>query len=106
MGIMLALARVKLKCPKIFFWGIGLLARFLHYILMYPNPTLKRYQRTMSEQDAKIAAQILADKTGKAVYVHLQGSSARISELPGTMRCVRVQPNMEEHNMRVALAYA
>jgi hypothetical protein len=46
----------------------------------------------MSESSALIAAEILANQTGKAVYVHLQGTHARISEEPGTMRCIRVQP--------------
>lgn len=46
----------------------------------------------MFESDAIIAAKLLAVKLRKAVYVHLQGTHARISEIGGTMRCIRVQP--------------
>jgi hypothetical protein len=46
----------------------------------------------MSEQVALSAAVILANKLGKAVYVHGFGKNCSVSEFPGTMCTTRVLP--------------
>lgn len=44
----------------------------------------------MSESVAMSAAQILANKLGKVVYVHGFGKNCSVSEFPGTMCTTRV----------------
>jgi hypothetical protein len=48
----------------------------------------------MSEQVALSAAQILANKLGKVVYVHGFGKNCSVSETPGTMCVIRVMPTV------------
>ena len=48
----------------------------------------------MSESVALDAAVILANKLGKAVYVHGFGKNCSVSETGGTMCCTRVLPTV------------